>query len=315
MSGMAPSPNDSQSRIACPPVLLLAFNRPNTTRVVLQVLRGVRPRQLFFAVDGPRGSVPGEVERVNEVRALSGEVDWECETKTLFRSSNKGCKLAVSEAVTWFFDQVDAGIIMEDDCVPEPSFFPFAAELLEKYANESQVFLVSGNNFQKTRLTEFSYYISRYAHIWGWASWRRAWQHYDHKMSAWPRLRDSGWLYDYLGEKRAVRYWTRIFDDTYLDRNSSWGYRWLFSCWSHNGLAIHPHVNLVSNIGFGRDATHTLSEDNPLAFMQTKAVAFPLKHPASITRNVTADAFTQKHVFGTPSLFHRVARKIVRFLR
>ncbi len=315
MSGMVPSSNDPQHPIACPPVLLLAFNRPDTTRVVLQALKRVRPGRLFFAVDGPRENVPGEAARVEHVRALTREIDWECETKTLFQPSNRGCKLAVSEAVTWFFDQVDAGIIMEDDCVPEPSFFPFAAELLEKYVNESQVFLVSGNNFQKTRLTEFSYYFSRYAHIWGWASWRRAWQHYDHPMSAWPRLRDGGWLYDLLGDRRAVRYWTRIFDDTYLDRNSSWGYRWLFSCWSHGGLAIHPHVNLVSNIGFGRDATHTLVEDNPLAFMRTSSLAFPLKHPPSIECDAAADAYTQKHVFGPPSLFRRVAGRIARFLR
>lgn len=312
---MTPFSKDSPYSIACPPVLLLAFNRPDTTRVVLQALRRVKPARLFFAVDGPREGVPGEVGRVDDVRALSRGIDWDCETKTLFRSSNRGCKLAVSEAITWFFEQVDAGVVMEDDCVPDPSFFPFATELLDKYVNEDQVFLIAGTNFQKTRRTEFSYYFSRYAHIWGWASWRRAWQHYDHKMSAWPRLRDSGWLHDLLGDRRAVRYWTGIFDDTYLDRNSSWGYRWIFSCWSRGALTILPQVNLVSNIGFGSEATHTHAGGNPLAFMPTESLAFPLKHPHSISRNAAADTFTQKHVFGAPSLFRRVAGKVVNFLR
>jgi hypothetical protein len=259
--------------------------------------------------------VPGEVERVDDVRALSSEIDWGCETKTLFRSSNRGCKLAVSEAITWFFDQVDAGVIMEDDCVPDPSFFPFATELLERYAHENRVFLVSGNNFQKTHRTEFSYYFSRYAHIWGWASWRRAWQHYDHKMSAWPRLRDSGWLDDQLGDRHAVRYWTRIFDETNLERNSSWGYRWLFSCWSNSGLAIHPSVNLVSNIGFGVHATHTTDQKSGLANMRTASMAFPLKHPPFVHRDVLADRFTQKHVYSAPSFFRRAIKKVVSVVR
>jgi hypothetical protein len=270
---------------------------------------------VFFAVDGPRLGRPGEPEMVQQVRDLAGRMDWGCEVRTLFRDANVGCKLAVSQAISWFFSEVEAGIILEDDCIAHPTFFPFAAELLERYRDDQRIAMISGDNFQHGhRRTDYSYYFSRYTHIWGWATWRRAWRLYDHAMSAWPELREGGWLMDVLGERKAADYWTRIFDDTLGERNTSWAYRWTFSAWSHSALTILPNVNLVSNIGFGDQATHTKRHDEFMASLDLAEMDFPLKHPPFVIRDERSDASTQARMFSIPSLWQRAARRARRAL-
>jgi hypothetical protein len=205
-----------------PPVLILAFSRPDVTAKVIEAIRAARPSRLFFAVDGPREGREAEREKVMQVRRLAQRVDWDCELRTLFREANLGCKVSVSQAITWFFEQVEDGIILEDDCVAHPSFFPFAADLLDRYRDDERVVMISGDNFQLgRRRTVYDYYFSRYTHIWGWATWRRAWKLYDHGMRYWPELRDGGWLLDLLGTREAAEYWQAIFDDTYHERNTS----------------------------------------------------------------------------------------------
>jgi hypothetical protein len=299
----------------CPPVLILAFNRPDTARRVLESVRCARPSLVFLAVDGPRLNKSGEADRVAKVRALAELVDWGGEVRTLFRKENLGCKLAVSQAISWFFSEVEAGIILEDDCIAHPTFFPFAAELLERYRDDQRIAMISGDNFQHgRRRTDYSYYFSRYTHIWGWATWRRAWQLYDHRMSAWPELRDGGWLADMLGDGRAVDYWRRIFEETHSERNSSWAYRWTFAAWSQSGLTILPNGNLVSNIGFGEAATHTVGHDKSLSSLGLSEMAFPLKHPPYVIRDAGADAFTQSRVFSAPTLWQRAVARAGRAL-
>lgn len=295
-----------------PPVLLLAFNRPDNTQRVLESLRAARPREIFFAVDGPRAQRDAERARIMEVRRLSDMIDWDCRIHTLFREKNLGCKTAVSEAITWFFDNVEAGIILEDDCVAHPSFFPYAAELLERYRDDERVLMISGDNFQfGLRRSDDSYYFSRHTHIWGWATWRRAWRIYDHRMSRWPQLRDRGWLLDMLKDQVAADYWTRIFDDTFAERNSSWAYRWTFSVWANHGLTVLPGVNLVSNIGFGGLATHTRSRGNRLAALPTEAVRFPLRHPIDVVRDESADELTQRTIFVPAPWWKRAAKAVL----
>jgi hypothetical protein len=295
------------------PVLVLAFNRPDTTRRVLESLEAVRPAVLYFAVDGPREGRAGERERVLEVQRLVDKVGWPCEIRTCFRPRNLGCRIAVSEAISWFFDQVETGVILEDDCVAHPSFFPYAAELLQRYRDDERVCMISGDNFQfgRTR-TPYSYYFSRYTHIWGWATWRRAWRHYDGAMSRWPQLREQGWLEDLLGDRTAADYWSRIFDTTYQGGNDSWAYRWTYSAWVQNALTILPCVNLISNIGFGETATHTRRGRNRLAGLPLQEISFPLVHPRSIARHAEADRFTQRTVFSSGSLLTRLARAVYR---
>jgi len=303
------------SGLSCPPVLIVAFNRPGTTTRVLEALRLIKPARVFFAVDGPRADRQGEKEQVAAVRRLADTIDWDCDVRTLFREKNLGCKTAVSEAITWFFDNVEAGIILEDDCVAHPSFFPFAAELLGHYRDDERVLMISGDNFQPGRQrSEYSYYFSRYTHIWGWAAWRRAWLLYDHRMSRWPELRAQGWLLDILKDRVAADYWTQIFDDTFAERNSSWAYRWTYSAWVNDALTILPSVNLVSNIGFGDVATHTRDRKNKLAALPVEEMRLPLRHPERVIRETRADAITQRTVFASPPWWKRIAKKILRRL-
>jgi len=299
----------AEARPKCPPVLVLAFNRPDTTRQVFEVLRGARPEALYFAVDGARDGKHEESARVEQVQSLTAMIDWECQVRTLFRKTNRGCKLAVSEAISWFFGQVEAGIILEDDCVAHPSFFAYASELLERYRDEERVLMVSGDNFQKDRGgSDDSYYFSRYAHIWGWATWRRAWKHYDHEMKAWPNLRDGGGLAGFLRDRGAANYWSGIFEDTYRNRNTSWAYRWQFCIWAQKGLVVLPRCNLVSNVGFGEFATHTRAV-SPWASLPVEPMSFPLVHPRLLEWDDGADAYTHKAVFSPPALWKRLLER------
>ncbi|HWA38221.1 MAG TPA: hypothetical protein VG873_10185 [Burkholderiales bacterium] len=299
----------------CPPVLILAFNRPDLTRRALAAVQAARPAAVYFAVDGARAGKAGEHEAVQAVQELAQTLDG-CAVHTLFREQNLGCKLAVSQAISWFFEQVEEGIVMEDDCVAHPSFFHFAAELLERYRDDERVMMISGDNFQKgPPRTPYSYYFSRYTHIWGWASWRRAWRLYDHAMSAWPELRDGDWLMDVLGDRDAVTYWTRIFDQTHGERNTSWGYRWMFAAFRNSGLTVLPNVNLVSNIGFGAEGTHNRATDDPHAALSLQELPFPLRHPPFVIRDGRADALTQGTMFANPSLLRSAARRARGLLR
>jgi len=303
------------SSVSCPPVLVLAFNRPDTTQRVLEALRAARPTQVFFAVDGARSERIGEADSVHRVQQLARSIDWNCNLRTLFRERNLGCKLAVSQAISWFFAEVEAGIILEDDCVAHTSFFPYAAELLERYRDDERILMISGDNFQQGRKrTDYSYYYSRYTHIWGWATWSRAWRLYDHRMAAWPELRDGGWLVDILGDRAAADYWRRVFDETHGEQNSSWAYRWMFTAWSQNSLTLLPNINLVSNIGFGELATHTLRHETSKSALRLEEMMFPLKHPPYVVRDEQADAFSQRTLFSAPRPWRRLARYAGRLL-
>ncbi|MCL4501101.1 MAG: glycosyltransferase family 2 protein [Deltaproteobacteria bacterium] len=291
------------------PVLFLVFNRPAVTDKVFDAIRRAKPSRLFVAADGPRPGRPGEEELCAQVRKIATSVDWDCEVQTRFLDNNLGCQKAVSSAITWFFEQVEEGIILEDDCLPCQSFFWFCQDLLGRYRNDCHIFSISGNNFQKGRpRTDFSYYFSIYNHIWGWASYRRAWKHFDFDMTTWPVIKEGNWLLDLLNDKSAVKYWEKIFQDTWDKKINSWGYRWTFTCWAYSGLCILPNKNLVENIGFGLDATNTKSNDNYYV-IKSNNIAFPLKHPPFIIRDTISDRFTQNNHFTIP-LLQRIKNKL-----
>jgi hypothetical protein len=279
------------------PVLLLVFNRPKAVEKVIDALRAVRPKRLYVAADGPRAAKAGEKALTDAARATAVAIDWPCEIQTLFRDENLGCRRAVSEAIDWFFANEEEGVVLEDDCVPEPSYFQFANELLARYRNDSRVMIVGANHFQgAAHQPPHSYYFSRYNHCWGWASWRRAWQMYDREMSLWPALRETDWLLGVGSGSRAFqRYWTGIFDQAYAGKVDSWAYRWTFSCWSQNGLSILPARNLVKNIGFDSDATHTAGTGH--LSLELERVEFPLVHPPCMVRDVEADAWTDLNIY------------------
>jgi hypothetical protein len=282
-----------------PPILLLIFNRPDLTEQVMTQIRKAEPPQLFVAADGPRTEVPEDPERCEQAREVATQVDWDCEVHTLFRDENLGCKEAVSSAITWFFEHVEAGVILEDDCVPHPTFFPYCSELLERYRDDNRIMTISGNNFQPLHKSyDHSYYFSAYMHCWGWATWRQAWNRYDGQIPRWESLRGTGWLNGWLGTDEEAAYWRGIFDQVTEGEIDSWAYPWTFACWREHALHVLPAVNLVSNVGFGRRSTHTKDPDSEAAHMPTKPLLTPLSHPEVIIRDYEADSCTSEHHFG-----------------
>lgn len=292
------------------PIVLIIFNRPTVTQLVLNEIRKIKPVKLLVIADGPRPGWEGDGEKCAAARRIIEQVDWECQVLKNYADVNLGCKKRVASGLDWVFGMVEEAIILEDDCLPHPAFFPFCQQLLARYRDDQRIMTISGNNFQYgQKRTSHSYYFSRYAHVWGWATWRRAWQTYDVDMNLWSEVRAGQWLFDILGSKRvdvqggqcrfdvmgsmkAIEYWYKIFDATYGGRIDTWDYQLLFASWLQNGLHILPNVNLVSNIGFGTDATHTKTVSR-CANMSVEEVKFPLQHPPFIIRDAAADDYTQ----------------------
>ena len=292
------------------PVLFLIFNRPEVTERVFEAIRQAQPSRLYVAADGPRDGIIGELEKCVKVRQIATQVDWPCELKTLFRDQNLGCRVAVSSAIDWFFENETEGIILEDDCLPHPTFFKFCQELLERYRQDQRIALISGDNFQNGfRRSDDSYYFSRYNHIWGWASWRDRWQGtYDLNITAWPRILEEGRLLDMVGTRRETRFWTKIFEQSYRGEIDTWDYQWTFSCWLHGRVSVLPNVNLVSNLGFGYDATHTTSSSE-FENLPTVEMQFPLLHPVSVVADRVLDMYTFRRLFKL-SLIRRILKKL-----
>ena len=278
-------------------VLFLVFNRPDTTRQVFEAIRKVKPPRLYVAADGPREGKLDEIERVKEVRKIATAVDWPCEVKTLLRDKNLGCKRGVSSAITWFFEQEEQGIILEDDCLPHLDFFSFCENLLDRYFSDERIFAITGNNFQKGKQRgDASYYFSKYVHIWGWATWRRAWRHYDVDINFWPKWKTSDAWTKYKFDKIERRYWQKIFDRCYSGQIDTWDYQWVASIWYKNGLTVTPNVNLVSNIGHQLDATHTRNKFSKHSKMPTMELSHII-HPKQVIIDKEADRFNFDNTF------------------
>lgn len=280
------------------PVAFLIFNRPELTARVFAAIAAARPPVLLMVADGPRDEHPNDKERTAAARAVIKNIDWPCEVLTNFSDRNLGCKQRVSSGLDWVFSQVEEAIILEDDCLPHPTFFSFCEELLERYRTDERIMTINGHNFlHGQRVSPYSYYFSAYAHIWGWASWRRAWKFYDIELKLWPLLRQSRWLEEIMGYATVAEYWKKIFDGISAGLFKTWDYQWLFACWAQNGLAIAPSVNLVSNIGFGIDSTHTARSDAMTSELAMSEIVFPLAHPPYLVRDRMADDYESRYVF------------------
>jgi len=296
------------------PVLFLVFNRPDTTRQVFEAIRAAKPPRLYVAADGPRIHHQGESERCEEVRRIATTVDWPCDLKTLFSDENMGCKVGVSRGINWFFENEEEGIILEDDVLPISSFFSYCDELLERYRHDDKVGVISGCNLiSKHYSPNESYFFSRYNHVWGWASWRKAWQNYDITMQAWPDWRDKGCLKSISdGNKLFESKWSNIFQNVFSGDIDTWDYQWTFACWRHGMISALPSQNQTQNIGCGVDATHTIG-DTPDYIKESipEILKLPLRHPQKIERSVDADALIDRLVFGiTPlnSIKHKIGQ-------
>lgn len=298
------------------PVALVLFRRPETTRQVFEAIAGARPRRLFLIADAPRPGVAGEAEACEVARQVVERIDWDCEVTRDYAETNLGCGQRPATGIDAVFRAVDRAIILEDDAVPHPTFFRFCEELLERYAEDERVIQIAGHNFQfGNRRGADSYFFSRWNLCSGaWATWRRAWKLQDMTLAAWPELRETTWLEDIHGDRRAAEYWRLIFDRAHREvgRSDYWDFQWTFACWAHHGLTAIPNVTLASNIGFGPGATHTKGPD-PRAALPMEAMDFPLRHPAVMVRDLAADRFIFDTCVAPPvpqaSLVRRVARR------
>lgn len=274
------------------PILLLVFNRPDFVLKQIAHLRAIKPQYLYVSGDGPRPHKSADSKDCQAVQAAFKTIDWPCELHTHFNASNQGCKIGVSEGINWFFSQVEAGIILEDDCFADLTFFSFASELLARYQHDPQIMHISGAHFLQSPQIKDSYFFSQLPHCWGWATWKRAWKHYELNMESWP---DGGQelVQKQFSKNRTRRYWHTIFTQMYQQKIDTWDYQWIYSIWKNYGLSITPAHNLVTNIGFDARATHTTFAFSPLAFKPIKPLSWPLQHPHAIAVREDLDEQTQ----------------------
>ena len=297
------------------PVLFLVFRRPDRTRRVFEEIRRAKPARLFVAADGPRESRPEEAELCRQTREVI-RPDWPCDLHTLFRDTNLGNRANISSAVTWFFENAEEGIVLEDDCLPHPDFFSFSSALLERYRDDRRIMHISGDNFQfGRRRGEASYYFSRYAHCWGWATWRRAWSFYDLEMSSFPRFAADRKIDGLVPNRRARRYFTTVFRDAHAGRHKTWDYAWAYSVLSRGGLCAVPNANLITNIGFDEEATHTFDPQSEYANIPLESLG-RLVHPAAVLPDKEADDFEFARLARRPlrrRLLDRLGRLVRRY--
>ena len=293
------------------PVAFIIFNRPDTTERVFAEIAKAKPPKLLVVGDGPRANREGEADRVARTRAIIARVDWPCDVLTNVSDQNLGCRTRVSSGIGWIFEQVEEVIILEDDCLPEPTFFRFCQEMLDRYRHDQRIGMITGDNFQLgRRYGDDSYYFSKYMHIWGWASWRDRWMgSYDVDMVHWRSVRDGGRMEDLVADKEEVGFWEDTFNRVYQGEIDTWDYQWVFANWIEGRLGVVPSVNLISNIGFGVDATHTTAT-SPLSELPTVPMPFPLKHPSIRARNLKADRFSCRHLL-TPPRWRRLLSSLV----
>lgn len=294
------------------PVAFLVFNRPATTRRVFAAISNARPSRLFLIADGARSDRPGEAQLCEEVRRIISAVDWPCQVETNFASENMGCRRRVISGLDWVFSMVEEAIILEDDCLPDASFFPYCSELLKRYRHCGQIGFIAGfNALEKSFPFDYSYYYTLMTPIWGWATWRRAWQQYDEHMVSWPEVKKAGLLRLPFPDKKVVAHWTEVFDAMHSGAGpNTWDYQWVYTCWTRNWLNILPGRNLIQNIGFGEDATHTTGT-NPDMTLPAGSIDFPLRHPPAITAWPAHDMQLQR-LFFVPNIPRRIRRKLRR---
>ena len=273
-------------------VLFLIFNRPETTRRVFEAIRAVKPLRLYIASDGARVDKEGEAEEVIKVRNfVLDNIDWKCEVKTLFRDKNFGCRKSVSSAVTWFFEQEKDGIILEDDVLPNKSFFKFCEDLLDKYADNKKVMHIAGHRYAPNFIDNSSYYFAKIQHCWGWASWADRWQYYGEDLNSYS----EGNLKKFSSNLSVQKYWKDILNKMKKSEIDSWAYQWAFKIVERDGMCINPSENLISNIGFGKKGTHTTDESNPFANLVTYEIK-KIIHPEKIEYDQKAvDYIYQDH--------------------
>lgn len=282
------------------PILMILFNRPDATAQVFEQIRRQKPQKLFIAADGPRDGNARDIENCRMARNAVVNIDWDCEVSLLYHDNNLGCGRAPAAAMSWFFSKVNEGIILEDDCLPNDSFFYYCEALLSRYRDEQQVMMICGTSYQPQALNADTYYFSRYPHAWGWATWKRAWANYKFELSSEVEAERLAVLNNVFTTRREVKLWKNNLKmiDNGLD---AWDYQWMYWMWKHNGVCIIPWKNMIANIGFGENATHTTDQLSGQSKMERYEIT-ELRHPATIAVNEQADRFERYHILLEPSL-------------
>lgn len=285
------------------PVLLITFNRPNHTRRVLAEILQQEPQSLYVCQDGAREGNENDKIKCQEVRNVVNELTLAYKAShghftlhTLYQTENLGCGPGPAAGISWFFENVEQGIILEDDCLPHPDFFKYCEELLERYKENEKIGFIGGCNYITTN-TGTSYVFSGGHHqTWGWATWRRSWQNFDYTLQTISTHDFEMILNEYCVSWRQREYWWTIYKMVKKDQmnNSCWDYQFLFSCWKAHLFAIAPTVNLVTNIGDGNDATHTQSSSDTLLHQQIYPI-LPLTHPKEVMLDKTIDFQVMKN--------------------
>lgn len=296
------------------PIAAMVFNRPHFAQALFETIRRVQPKRLFVVCDAARPDRDDEAERVAQTRAAFAHIDWPCEVTRIYADQNMGCGLRIRSGISTAFEDVERLIVLEDDCRPNETFFRFCDQLLRRYADDPRLMAVSGNCFHEEVPEDASYYFSKYAHCWGWATWRRAWQLYDDTICDWPNIVLSQRYSDLFETEHEMAYWTYQFDRIARGRCDTWDLQWMLTCWFNEGLTALPCRNLVENLGFSDDATHTMG-DSPLANLPTFEIP-EIIHPTSVFRNDHADRETDRLVFsGTweePGMIKRTLNRVRR---
>jgi len=299
------------------PILFLIYNRPEITKTTFAQICKIKPANLFIAADGPKANDPSDKKKCEDTRNILSQINWECNIKTLFREKNLGYGKAISSSINWFFEHIDAGIILEDDCFPDITFFNFCSELLDYYKSNEQIMMISGDNFQDNiKRGDSSYYFSKYCHVWGWATWKRAWKHYAFNMQRFPDFIKRKTMNTIFSDINMRNRWKDIFYDIYKNKIDTWDYQWVYAIFNNNGLSIIPNLNLVSNIGFGQQATHTTDGSDPYAARQCQSIS-EITHPTSIKLDVEADKYTfyKNYTSPSPSFIKKLRQTIKNSLR
>jgi len=291
------------------PVLLVIFNRPQKVQALIDALAAVAPRQVYIIADGPRTHVVSDKAKCEEARRIATNIPWECEVHTKFLEENIGCDSAVPLGIDWFFENVTEGIILEDDCIPGPSFFSFCTELLEKYRDDEKIMHISGNNFQNgIKRGDASYYFSLYTHSWGWATWKRAWQNFHPAIADMDNFIEQGGFEKLSLSKESKSFWKKN-----MSLKKYWDGLWQYTVWHEGGLSLVPNQNLVSNIGFGSDATHTIVDVPLLSNIKSQSVS-DLTHSTEFTPNREADEYVFRHIFHM-NMIKKVYFKVMSFIK
>ena len=299
------------------PVLFIVFNRPDTTAIVFEKIREIKPNKLFLAADGPRPSKgEDEIERCKAVRKIITEgVDWDCDVKIKFSDINLGCGKAESSAMLWFFKEVGEGIVIEDDTLPDLSFFNFCKELLEYYRNDERVRMIGGNNFQGGRKRgDGSYYFSNITHSWGYASWLRAWKDYDFALETFDETKIKRLLERKFARTDERNYWLGVYHKMLAGAYDTWDFQFLFKMWENDATCIIPNVNLVSNVGFGNNATHTTAKDDPAANRPLGSIK-KIIHPAENDVSDKADRYFFEKIIVQNNKWERRFKKILSLMK